>query len=98
MEGASRQVRSHTTIPGARTTNQSDRGSRLIHDPEFYKTKKMQESANFFKSTRVQTCSHVVMKNGKAVAMAFPLEKTGWKAANSYVNTKRSTESASHSR
>ena len=52
----------------------------------------MTESAPFFRTTRVQTCSHVMMRNGKAVAVAFPLEKTGWKNPNSYVNTIRSSE------
>jgi hypothetical protein len=34
------------------------------------------------------------MQNGKAVAVSFPLEKTGWKNKNSYANTKRSEEMA----
>ena len=58
----------------------------------------MNESAPFFRSTRVQTCSHVMMKNGIAVAVAFPLEKTGWKNPNSYANTKRSSEIESWAR
>ena len=58
----------------------------------------MNESAPFFRSTRVQTCSHVMMKNGIAVAVAFPLEKTGWKNPNSYANTKRSAEIESWAR
>jgi hypothetical protein len=33
-----------------------------------------------------------MVKNGKAIAVAFPLEKTGWKNPNSYANTKRSAE------
>lgn len=32
------------------------------------------------------------MRNGKAVAIAYPLEKTGWKNPNSYNNTKKSSE------
>ena len=36
------------------------------------------------------------MQNGKAVAVSFPLEKTGWKNKNSYANTKRSEEINSH--
>ena len=38
------------------------------------------------------------MKNGKAVAVAYPLEKTGWKHPNSYVNTKKSSETESFAR
>ena len=36
------------------------------------------------------------MQNGKAVAVSFPLEKTGWKNKNSYANTKKSEEVLSH--
>ena len=36
------------------------------------------------------------MRNGKAVAIAFPLIKTGWKNKHSYQNTKKSTEKRSH--
>jgi len=38
------------------------------------------------------------MKGGKAVAVAFPLEKTGWKNPNSYINTQKSTELESWAR
>jgi hypothetical protein len=65
---------------------------KSIHDMDAFKRKKMEESTPFFRSARVQTCSHVMMKNGIAVAVAFPLEKTGWKNPNSYVNSKRSSE------
>jgi len=52
----------------------------------------MDKSASFFRNTRVQTCSHIVTKNGKTVAVQFPLEKTGWKAPTSYQNTAKSSE------
>jgi hypothetical protein len=39
-----------------------------------------------------------MVKNGKAVAVAFPLEKTGWKNPNSYANTAKSSETASWAR
>lgn len=65
---------------------------------EEFRKKKMQESAPFFRTTRIESCSHVMMKNGIAVAVAFPLEKTGWKNPNSYVNTKRSSEIESWAR
>ena len=76
--------------------SQSVNPNRTLHDPNQFWQTKMQKSANYFKGTRVQTCSHVIMQNGKAVAVSFPLEKTGWKNKNSYANTKRSTESISH--
>ena len=70
--------------------------NRTLHDPDRYWGKKMEKSTTYFKGTRVQTCSHVMVKNGKAVAVQFPLEKTGWKAKNSFQNTKRSGEGKSH--
>lgn len=65
---------------------------RSLHDLDAYKIKKLEQSSPFFRTARVQTCSHVMMRNGKAIAVAFPLEKTGWKNPNSYGNTKRSSE------
>ena len=59
--------------------------TRTIHDPEEFQKIKDDKTAPYFKQTRVHTCSHVMMKNGQAVAVSFPLEKTGWKAKNSYV-------------
>ena len=72
--------------------------NRTLHDLDFYKTKKETESSPFFRTTRVQTCSHVMMRNGKAIAVAFPLEKTGWKNPNAYGNVKRSSEVESWSK
>ena len=66
--------------------------ARTLHDPSNFWDTKMDKSAPFFRNTRVQTCSHIVTKNGKTVAVQFPLEKTGWKAPTSYQNTQRSTE------
>ena len=57
---------------------------RTLHDMETFKQIKMTSSSPFFRETRVQTCSHVLVKNGNAVAVAFPLDKTGWKNPNSY--------------
>jgi hypothetical protein len=39
-----------------------------------------------------------MMRNGKAIAVAFPLEKTGWKNPNAYGNVKRSSETESWSK
>lgn len=71
---------------------------RSLHDMDEFKSKKLEQSSPFFRTTRVQTCSHVMMKNGKAIAVAFPLEKTGWKNPNSYGNSKRSSENESWSK
>lgn len=71
---------------------------RSIHDLEAFKQKKTEESSPFFRTARVQTCSHVMMRNGKAIAVAFPLDKTGWKNPNAYGNVKRSSETESWSK
>lgn len=72
--------------------------ARMLHDPETYLKMKTDKSAQYFKYNRVQTCGYIKKVGGKSVAMAFPLEKTGWKAPNSYQNTKRSSEVDSWSR
>jgi len=59
---------------------------------------KQNKSAAFFKPARVQTCSHIIKKGDKCIAVQFPLEKTGWKAPTSYQNTKRSVEIVSWAR
>jgi hypothetical protein len=71
---------------------------RTLHDMDSFRQIKMTQSSPFFRQTKVQTCSHVVSKNGHAVAVAFPLEKTGWKNPNSYANTSRSSELESFAR
>lgn len=73
----------------------AQRMDRTIHDPEKYWQNKMAKSSTYFKQTRVQTWSHVLYQNGKAIAVAFPLEKTGYKNKNSYVNQKRLPETKS---
>ena len=70
----------------------SSNPARTLHDPARFWDTKMDKSAPFFRNTRVQTCSHIVTKGGKTVAVQFPLEKTGWKAPTSYQNTARSSE------
>jgi len=42
---------------------------RTLHDPTKFWDTKMDKSAPFFHNTRVQTCSHIVTKNGKTVAV-----------------------------
>ena len=77
---------------GSKARPTSSNPARTLHDKQFFWDTKMDKSASYFKNTRVQTCSHIVTKNGKTVAMQFPLEKTGWKAPTSYQNTARSSE------
>ena len=79
------------------TSKTTNNPTRTLHDPESYWNNKMQKSAKYFHSTRVQTCSHILKKNGKTVAVQFPLEKTGWKAPYSYQNVKKSSETQSWS-
>ena len=59
-------------------------------------TLKSTKSPNFFQSTRVDSCQYVVTKNGQTLAVSFPVTKTGYKAPNSWVNQKRSSETMSH--
>ena len=52
-------------------------------------------SDTYYRNAKVTSCSHIVRKKdgiGKAMAIAYPLEKTGWKHPSSYVNTVRSSE------
>ena len=42
----------------------------------------------------MSTCSHIlktIQGNGKAVAIAYPLDKTGWKHPDSYQNMNKSS-------
>lgn len=66
-------------------------------DPKKLVEDKAAKSAVQFKTTRVASCSQVLVKNGQAVAVPFAQKLTGYKAKNSYVNTKRSSETASMS-
>ena len=56
---------------------------------------KLDKSAPFFRDTKVLTCSKVVVKNGEAVAVAFPQKKTGYKSPGSYGNMGKSSERSS---
>lgn len=49
----------------------------------------------FFNNTRVRTCQTVRVSNGVPFAVAFPQKKTGYKAPNSWVNQRRSSETSS---
>ena len=62
---------------------------------EMWRKTKMEQSAPFFKNTKVLSCSKVVVKNGQAMAVAFPQKKTGYKAAGSYANSGKSSETVS---
>jgi hypothetical protein len=72
--------------------------NRTLHDASQYRDIKMEKSAPYFRQTRVATCSHIVTRNGKSVAVQYPLDKTGWKHPNSYQNTKKSSETESWAR
>ena len=68
-------------------------GSRILHDPDVYRKKKIEESNPYFKECKVQTCSHIIMdKSGRSVAIAYPVAKTGWKHPASYQNMNKSSE------
>lgn len=57
---------------------------------------KSTKSPKFFQTTRVDSCQYVVNRNGQTLAVSFPVTKTGYKAPNSWVNQKRSSETMSH--
>ena len=63
---------------------------------ELRKTK-LDKSAPFFRNTKVLTCSKIIVKNGEAVAVAFPQKKTGYMAPGSYANMSKSSETCSFS-
>ena len=97
---ASNQLQHSKTVAAAANKDElvSEVRRTTLHDAESFKIKKATESSPFFRTTRVQTCSHVMMRNGKAIAVAFPLAKTGWKNPNAYGNVKRSSETDSWSK
>ena len=59
---------------------------------EVLRKKKLDQSAPYFRNTKVLTCSKVLIKHGEAVAIAFPQKKTGYKSRGSYTNTSKSSE------
>ena len=67
-------------------------------EDELRKTK-FNQSSPFFKTSRVLSCTKVLVQNGgKSIAYGFPSEKTGYKAKGSYCNYSRSSETKSLSR
>ena len=59
---------------------------------------KISQSSPFFRSSKVLSCSKVLVRNGRnSVAIGFPLDKTGFMAPGSYANFSRSPEAKSFS-
>ena len=58
--------------------------------------RKATSSSPFFRTTKVDSCQFVKTYNGVPFAVAYPQKKTGYKAPNSWVNQRRSSETASH--
>ena len=70
--------------------------NRTIHDPQLYASIKQEQSAPYFRNTRVSTCSHIKQDHqGRAVAIQYPLQKTGWKNPASYQNMNKLTHTES---
>ena len=65
---------------------------------EFLRKTKFEQSAPFFRNTRVLSCAKVIVKNGEGVAITFPHIKTGYKALGSYANASKSSEHTSVSK
>ena len=72
-----------------------DKKEEMKRTMEGLRKTKLDQSAPFFRNTRVLTCSKVLVKNGEAVAVAFPQKKTGYKAPGSYGNMSKSSETRS---
>jgi hypothetical protein len=52
----------------------------MLHPPTIYHPIKMNQSAAYFKDNKIHTCKKILMKYDKqTVAVAYPLERTGWK-------------------
>ena len=73
-----------------------DPASRRAKDDFLLKTK-LETSAPFFRDTKVLSCSKVLYRNGEAIAVGFPLKKTGYMAPGSYANISKSSELTSFS-
>ena len=59
----------------------------------------MKESAPYFRKNKVATCRNILMNyDGKSVAVAYPLDKTGWKHPMSHQNMNKSSETMSFNR
>ena len=70
--------------------------SGLLHDKEKFSKIKWDQSAEYFRQTRISTCSHIKQDiHGRAIAVQFPLEKTGWKNPASYQNMNKLTHNES---
>ena len=71
-------------------------GDRAIHDPNHYAKVKYEQSNPYFRQTKVSTCSHILTsKDGRSIAVAYPLVKTGWKHPASHQNMNKSSETES---
>ncbi|CAG9315356.1 unnamed protein product [Blepharisma stoltei] len=55
---------------------------------------KAEKSIPFFKNSRVDTCSHIIMKNGQAVAVPY-MTSSPWNSRSLYCNDLKSTEKRS---
>ena len=68
-------------------------GHRILHDPATFRKIKLEQSNPYFNNAKVSTCSHILVgKDGRSVAVAYPLEKTGWKNPASHQNMNKSSE------
>ena len=68
----------------------------MLHPPQIYHPIKMNQSAAYFKDNKIHTCKKILMKYDKqTVAVAYPLERTGWKNPFSHQNMNKSSETMS---
>lgn len=57
--------------------------SNTFKDSKFFNTKKMKTN-EFFKQTKVDSCSHILIKNGVSLAVPFTVTNAKGRPLNSY--------------
>ena len=66
--------------------------SNPLKNSNYFKTSKAKTN-NFFKNTRVDSCSHIIVKNGISLAVSFPIKNQKGKSLNNYKHVpQRSSE------
>ena len=69
--------------------------NNTFKNTKYFNTMK-EKTNNFFKETKVSSCSHVLVKNGVSLAVPFPIINQKGKPLNNYKNVpQRSSETSS---
>lgn len=65
--------------------NNDRKNSKSLKNSVYFNTSKEKTNA-FFKQTKVESCSHVLIKNGTALAVPFKITNSKGKSLNNYKN------------